>query len=355
MGRRELRKKLTKLNSKQPIAPIHVTLAPVEHILNMQPTQNLVQEETMDQEENITTTEHQGGEVPALTPDANKPGKITPEQIAREKLASITVANTIFKTLEPLKDVTEPEARHNIVIQKFHSFASAFPVITRLMCRELRYNETAFRRFLDRMWAEPGKGMEGVIEHQANYVRLLYIEEMKAKGRHVDRRVANELYRNEYDGMMKHLRKIRDEERKARNEFSEEATANLEKRRNEVLNFIRGVEPEEEVAPLSSIEKAMMRMDLGLPVKFTDFNLDDFGEDTAALAALCLNMHKYIRKVEQEKANKEAAAAGDGPATETNIIVPEDEANPYDGRDISDLRDTAAKLMESISLIDAKK
>jgi hypothetical protein len=276
-----------------------------------------------------------------------KSGKLTPEEIAREKLVATAVATTIFKTLKPLEHTTDPESRHTVVMQKFQSFASAFPVITRVMCRELRFNEKAFSKFLDKMWADPGRGMEGVINHQANYLRLLWIEEQRAKGRRPNLVEANRLYQAEYNNMMKHMKKIQDEEKRAKNEFAEEAAENFEKRRAEVLDFIRTntneivIDKDAEANKLTSIEKMMTRLSLGLPVKYSDVNIDDFGQDKAALAAFCFNVHRYVRQREEMANNARAAAAADagaGPASETSVIVPDDETNPYLERDIDDLR-----------------
>jgi hypothetical protein len=83
------------------------------------------------------------------------------------------------------------------------------------------------------------EAMKAFITHQADYAKFLYMEECKRTGRHQDLRKANAIWKVEYESMNKALKKIKEDEDKARNEFDEEKKKHLDERRSELLAFIR--------------------------------------------------------------------------------------------------------------------
>lgn len=153
---------------------------------------------------------------------------------------ALTLAKLMFAGIINKDFIKEydADARHKFLIDKYPNFANGYPVILRLMARDLKYNENAFRKFLYKLRDDPGKGMEGFIERQADYAKLLYIEDSKKNRRHWDFKTAGEIWNVEYSQMKKTLKKIEADEKAARNEFEDEKKINLVKRKKELLSFI---------------------------------------------------------------------------------------------------------------------
>lgn len=164
---------------------------------------------------------------------------------------AITMAGMLFKAiLDPEFAKVEPETRQQIIAKKYPNFNQAYPLITTIMARDLKYNENAFRKYLYKLRDDPGKGMEGFIACQANYVKFLYIEECKSTGRHWSVVRANQIWQVEYSRMNSQIKKIQEEEKKAKNEFAEEQQKNLEIKRQEFLDFINTEDPPVESKPI---------------------------------------------------------------------------------------------------------
>ena len=161
---------------------------------------------------------------------------------------AIDLAKNIYKIVTDPRfyENFDADTRHKTVVQKYPNFANAYPVILRLMARDMRYNERAFKRFLDKLKTNPGKGMNGFIERQADYVKFLYIEECRSTGKHYDNRKANMIWNIEYNNMNKNVKKIEAEEKAAKNEFAEEQQKHLDLKRKELLDFLNTVEPQDE-------------------------------------------------------------------------------------------------------------
>lgn len=177
----------------------------------------------------------------------------------------------INKTLELMDDIYKvvkdkrfhkefnADQRHKILIEKYKDIANMYPVVLRIMAQDLRYNRTALRRMLEKLLKdqeinalenakrrESGKhkqdslaAMRSFITHQADYAKFLYIEETKRAGRHLDMKKANKIWNIEYDNMNRALKKIKDDEDRARNEFEDEKKKHLDQRRKELLNFVK--------------------------------------------------------------------------------------------------------------------
>lgn len=160
------------------------------------------------------------------------------ENNERNKQEAIDLANSLFALVrKELKDM-DPLERFNLLRSKYPNFSQAYPTVIRMMAVNLSYNEKAFRRFFAALERDPGKGIEGFIERQADYAKFLYIEECKAKHIHWDMKKAEAVWRAEYKIMKEHADRIREEEAKARSKFAEEKARHLKERRQELLQFI---------------------------------------------------------------------------------------------------------------------
>jgi len=153
---------------------------------------------------------------------------------------ALTLAKNIFAVIKNPEFVKNYDAdtRHQVVIKKYPNFASAYPIILKYLARDLKYNEKAFRRFLNKIKVDPGKGMEGFIERQADYAKFLYIEDCKAIRQHWSMKIASSIWSTEYNHMYKMLKKMKKDEKEAKNEFEEEEKKNLEVKKQELLDFI---------------------------------------------------------------------------------------------------------------------
>lgn len=154
---------------------------------------------------------------------------------------ALELAKNIHKiVLDPrFNQAYDEETRHKVVMKKYPNFANAYPIILRFIARDLKYNENAFKKFLNKLKVDPGKGMEGFIERQSDYAKFLYIEDSKKNGRHWSIKKANQIWNIEYNNMNSWMKKIKKEEESAKNEFEEEKKKNLEIKRKELLEFIR--------------------------------------------------------------------------------------------------------------------
>jgi hypothetical protein len=176
----------------------------------------------------------------------------------------------IKKTLELMDDIYKvvkderfhkeftAEQRHKILLEKYKDIANMYPVVLRIMARDLRYNRVALRRMLEKLLKdqeinalenakrrESGKqkqdplaAMRSFITHQADYAKFLYIEETKKAGRHLNMKNAKKIWNIEYDNMNRALKKIKEDEDRARNEFEDEKKKHLDQRRKELLDFV---------------------------------------------------------------------------------------------------------------------
>jgi hypothetical protein len=161
-------------------------------------------------------------------------------ELEKNKREAIEAAAKIFKIVSnpSFAANTTPDERHHICVEKNKGFAQAFPLVLSKMSRDLLYNETAFRRFLDKLHRDPGKGMDGFIERQADYAAFLYEELSRAQGRHVDTRKRREIWQTEHGQMYRWMRDIQKSEKRAKNEFEEESQKSLDERKKELLDFL---------------------------------------------------------------------------------------------------------------------
>lgn len=163
--------------------------------------------------------------------------------IEKNRNESIELAKELYKVLThpELVKRTTGEERHNLAVKKCNNFARAYPLVVAKMSRDGLYNEKAFERFLDKMYANPGKGMEGIITNQAEYAKLLYIEECKKRKKHWSIKIANEIFQSEYKAMRSWVKNTEKQEKEAKNEFAEEAEEHLIQKRMEFKNWLENM------------------------------------------------------------------------------------------------------------------
>jgi len=212
------------------------------------------------------------------------------EQNEKNKLEAMDLADKIYKiVLDPrfIEQVPDPNIRHKVLMEKYPNFAQAYPVVLRWLARDLKYHRNAFKQFLDKMEKDPGKGMQGFMERQADYAKFLYIA--WHKGKHPNMKAANELWRMEYENMSKWHKKLLEEEKSARNEFEEEEAENLEQKRKELLDLVNMLDDD---APsfeaLDIFHEDAERMKHGLPLKNPNPSFDDLDVEKLSKEELCL-------------------------------------------------------------------
>lgn len=169
--------------------------------------------------------------------------KTTQEQIEDDNMKeALEFAKNIYKivTEKKFSQTYNAEERHKILIKQYPNFATAYPLILKFIAKDLKYNENAFKKFLNKLRADPGKGMDGFISRQADYAKFLYIEDCKSRRQHINMKRANEIWNLEYSHMHKYVKKLEKEEKLAKNEFEEEQKIHLELKRKELLDFILG-------------------------------------------------------------------------------------------------------------------
>ena len=174
-------------------------------------------------------------------------------QVEEELQLAITIATRLFKVVsdpEFLKEVPDPRDRHEVVnlqlskmdtqvgSQMYTQFANAYPMVLKYITQQVSFNRTAFEKFFRAQISNPGEGMEGFIEHQANYAKLLYIEASKAAGKHWSMKKANKLKQREYEQMNKIRKDIEKSRKDAENSFEQESVQHLSERKKELLDFI---------------------------------------------------------------------------------------------------------------------
>jgi len=174
-------------------------------------------------------------------------------QVETEIQTAKKIASRLFKVVsnkEFIKEVPDPRMRHQVVTMQlkkmdeqegtgmYNSFASVYPVVVKYMAQQVAYNSRAFEKFLRAQAKNPGKGMEGFIEHQANYVKLLYIESCKANKKRVNMKEANRRKNEEFERMNKVKKEMERSKKKAENEFEEESKHHMDEKREELLAFV---------------------------------------------------------------------------------------------------------------------
>ncbi len=157
---------------------------------------------------------------------------------------AIQTAANIYKVVSNsyVMDNTSVESRYNMCLEKYKTFAQAFPVVLAKMVIENRYNETAFLNFLEKIQKNPGKGIEGLMSSQADYAKMLYIEECKSTGKKWSAKRAKQIWEYEYRELDKKAKDVKKQEEAARSEYENNEKKYLSERRKELLEYIRTVD-----------------------------------------------------------------------------------------------------------------
>lgn len=197
--------------------------------------------------------------------------KLTEEEKDRRVELEIQTAKKIASKLfqvvsnkDFVKEVPDPTTRHQVVIAQlrkmdkesgttmYDQFSNAYPMILKYMTQYLSYSEKAFDKFMREQIKHPGEGMQGFIEHQANYVKLLYVETCKASGKRPNLKEANRRKQMEFDIMNKVVKDLEAKKKEAENEFEEESKHHLEEKKRELLDFVnRELEDNRDLIPES--------------------------------------------------------------------------------------------------------
>jgi len=262
--------------------------------------------------------------------------KLTDEEKDRQVEVEIQTAKQIASKLfqiitnkDFVKEVPDPQTRHQVVSMQlkkmdestgqkmFESFGSAYPIVLKYMTQQLSYNPIAFEKFLRKQAQDPGKGMEGFIDHQANYVKLLYIEMCRATGKRPNLKEANRRKNDEYQVLHKVQKEIEVSKKKAENEFEEENIHHLDEKRKELLDFINqelddgmDLEDSSDAEELESVPKKQTDEEYfnSLTRKEQNAKLDTlyFLERTyiGELDAKDKQIHEYKKLCDKEKAKK---------------------------------------------------
>lgn len=165
-------------------------------------------------------------------------------EVEKNKNEALTVADRLFRILtDPKFPKSTAAERHKLCIEKERNFAQAYPLVIAKLSTELRYSNKAFRRFLDGLHKNPGKGMEGFVENQAMYARYLYEEECKLKNKHIDMKIAHAQFESARSDMMKWVKDIKKKEKYAKNEYKDETQRNDDIKRRELLEYLNRTLP----------------------------------------------------------------------------------------------------------------
>lgn len=178
--------------------------------------------------------------------EAPKTAALTKEEEVNENIRqSIELANEIFKvvTNPDYVKATTGQTRYEELNKRYPTFAQHYPVCLRMMAHNGKYNERAFRQFLEKQRKDPGKGMIGFIERQADYARFLYIEDTKANKRHVSMKIAAKIWQEEYAALKKWVDKLKKDEDDAKSLYEAEQARHREQKKQELLDFINEQSP----------------------------------------------------------------------------------------------------------------
>jgi hypothetical protein len=160
---------------------------------------------------------------PAASPadeEAKPPTK--EEEIAENIRQALRLGDDLFTLVkDPLfcQSITDPKQRYQHLCGKYKTFAQAFPVCLRFLACDIRYNHRAFERFLEKQRVDPGKGMDGFINRQADYARFLYEEETRRRRGHISVKMAGRIWQEEYKHLSHWMKDIQKKEELGKNEY----------------------------------------------------------------------------------------------------------------------------------------
>lgn len=213
----------------------------------------------MDKFANHQSTNHQSvndhkntsknkGPLPLAERDEfSKPDKkyedMTPEERAaamlRMRQATLKLAWELYQVAQSAEILElDPNTKLVEFQRRYPNFAKLYPVPLAYLVQVPIYSPKAFEKMLKKIETNPGKGIEGFNERQADYAKYLYMETAKREnGRYIAKK-AQEVWQSVYNNLHAQVKEIKEAEKKAKSEFEEESLKHLNEKRNELRNFI---------------------------------------------------------------------------------------------------------------------
>jgi hypothetical protein len=210
---------------------------------------------------------------PAASPadeEAKPPTK--EEEIAENIRQALRLGDDLFTLVkDPLfcQSITDPKQRYQHLCGKYKTFAQAFPVCLRFLACDIRYNHRAFERFLEKQRVDPGKGMDGFINRQADYARFLYEEETRRRRGHISVKMAGRIWQEEYKHLSHWMKDIQKKEELGKNEYEQEHEEHTVQRKKELLSFLELVAPSQPASAEAGLTAEQLeeirQIEAGLP------------------------------------------------------------------------------------------
>lgn len=178
----------------------------------------------------------------------------TEEIVEKNKRDAIRLANDVWKIVrKPDFQKVDARTRMRVVQEKVPEFCKAYPAVVRWMVMMLRYSEKAFKEYLNMLQREhdkkaaaaadqmgtappkPGDGYLDYIAKQAEYARILY----KCTTPHWNVKQAANIYKNEYNTMVKTYKDMQKEEENVKSEFEDEKKHHRTEKIEEIVGFVQ--------------------------------------------------------------------------------------------------------------------
>jgi len=169
---------------------------------------------------------------------------MTPEEriseMSRMRLATLDLADRLYKTAtdDKLVKTVHPNKRLNAFRSRYPNFARLYPVVLAYLVQGPLYSRKCFEKILKKIEVNPGSGIEGFNERQADYAKYLYIEMEKKQTGHYDNKKAKQIWVDTYDELNSEVKKIRKIEEEKKSEFEAEGKKHLLEKRAELRDFI---------------------------------------------------------------------------------------------------------------------
>lgn len=149
--------------------------------------------------------------------------------------AQVKTALSLFKILRDNKEISKlnAEDRWSLLCKAQPEFTRCYPLICIHMLED-QFHPQVFRSWLERLEKDPGKGMEGYCERQADYAKMLY----KKLNTHWTRKEADQVWQNAYDMLKKEQENIENVEKDAKELQEEEREKFDSELRKEFYDYV---------------------------------------------------------------------------------------------------------------------
>lgn len=171
------------------------------------------------------------GETPQRVP--------TEAEITTMLKREVQLARGIYEqVIRPNFEATTMEWRAEVFQKHYPEFMKRHPIICKYMVAFGAFSAVAMQQYIDLQRRKPAKCMEDSMHISAQYPRLMYIANEKARGGHYCTKRANEIARGEEAELLAEYKKIKKQEQDARNSYEEESARHDLERRSDILKFI---------------------------------------------------------------------------------------------------------------------